>query len=252
MSLMQDDHVVQAFAANTPNEPLGVRILPWTPWGDHHFLNVHVPHSLPERCAVDVVPISHEIPWRLVPRKGFQDLLRSPCGGGMFGDVKVDDLSSLVGQNQYDEQHLVSDRWHDKEIQSHRVLHVILQKGLPCWRRRPLRSDAILLHRRLGHLDAQLAQLADDPWCTPGRIALPHGADEIADVFGNRWTAGRAWLAQLSPVVAKALALPGDDGTGLNERQGVLPGRPEPREPPPEQTIAWAKSRAMDCLFIDR
>src|SRR6266850_463801 len=137
MSLMQDDHVVQAFAANTPNEPLGVRILPWTPWGDHHFLNV------------------------------------------------------------------------------------------------------------------QLAQLADDPWCTPGRIALPHGADEIADVFGNRWTAGRAWLAQLSPVVAKALALPGDDGTGLNERQGVLPGRPEPREPPPEQTIAWAKSRAMDCLFID-
>lgn len=51
-------------------------------------------------------------------------------------------------------------------------------------------------------------------------------------------------------MVTKALALPGDDGTGLNERQGILPGRPEPREPRPEQTIGRAKSRAMDGLLI--
>jgi hypothetical protein len=41
-------------------------------------------------------------------------------------------------------------------------------------------------------------------------------------------------LAQAPPVVAKSLALPGDDGTGLNELQGILSGRPEPREPRPE------------------
>jgi hypothetical protein len=57
-------------------------------------------------------------------------------------------------------------------------------------------------------------------------------------------------LAQLSPVVAKALVLPSDDGTGLNERQGILSGRPELREPCPEQTSGWAKSRAMDSLLI--
>jgi hypothetical protein len=55
----------------------------------------------------------------------------------------------------------------DKEIQSHQILHVVLQKGLPRRRRQPLRSEAILLHRRFGHLDAQLAQLADDPWRAP-------------------------------------------------------------------------------------
>jgi hypothetical protein len=54
-------------------------------------------------------------------------------------------------------------------------------------------------------------------------MGLLHRVDELVDVFGNRWTAGRALLAQLSPVVAKALALPNDDGTRLNERQGALP-----------------------------
>ena len=66
-------------------------------------------------------------------------------------------------------------------------------------------------------------QFADDPGCTPGRIGLLHPADELADLFGNWWTAGGTLLAQPSPMVAKALALPGDDGTRLNKGQGILP-----------------------------
>ena len=34
MSLVQDDHVVQAFATDTPDEALHIGILPRTPWGD--------------------------------------------------------------------------------------------------------------------------------------------------------------------------------------------------------------------------
>jgi hypothetical protein len=34
MSLMQDDYVVQAFAANTPNEAFDIGILARTSWGD--------------------------------------------------------------------------------------------------------------------------------------------------------------------------------------------------------------------------
>jgi hypothetical protein len=37
MALVQDDHVIQAFATNTSDEPLDVRILPRTPWGNQHF-----------------------------------------------------------------------------------------------------------------------------------------------------------------------------------------------------------------------
>jgi hypothetical protein len=39
MSFVQNDHVVQAFTANTPDQPLNIRILPRTSWGDHDFLD---------------------------------------------------------------------------------------------------------------------------------------------------------------------------------------------------------------------
>jgi len=95
-------------------------------------------------------------------------------------------------------------------------------------------------------------QFPNDSWGTPGRIGLPHPADELADLFGNRWTARRAWLAQLSPVVAKALALPGDHRPGLDEDQGIKPTPPKPGQPPPEHPIGPPEARAIDSLFVDR
>ncbi len=70
-------------------------------------------------------------------------------------------------------------------------------------------------------------------------------------LLGNRGTARHAWLAQLSPVVAEALALPGNDGPGLDECQGIAPAGPEPRQPRPEETIGRVKSRAPDSLLVD-
>src|SRR6266576_5819102 len=37
MPLVQDDHVVQAFAADAPDQPFDVGVLPRTPWGNQHF-----------------------------------------------------------------------------------------------------------------------------------------------------------------------------------------------------------------------
>jgi len=99
MTLVQDDHVVQAFTAETPNQPLDVRILPRTPWGDHDLLDPHMLYPLPEGSAIDVVPIAQEIPRGLVPREGINDLLRGPLCCGMLGDVEVDDATSMVGQD---------------------------------------------------------------------------------------------------------------------------------------------------------
>jgi hypothetical protein len=128
---------------------------------------------------------------------------------------------------------------------------VVLQKGLPRRGRRPLRSDTIRLHRRFGHVNAQLAQLANNAWCAPGRIGLPHRADEIVDILGNRRTAGLALLAQSPPVIAKALALPGEDRAGLDKSECLLPTHPEAREAGPEQTIRRLEPRSVNCPLID-
>jgi hypothetical protein len=67
MSLVQDNHVVQAFAAKAPDEAFDIRVLPRTPWGDQYFLDAHITDSPPKRSAIDPVPITQEIPRGLVP-----------------------------------------------------------------------------------------------------------------------------------------------------------------------------------------
>ena len=100
MALVQDDHVVQAFAADAANEPFHVGILPWALGGDDDLFDPHVPHPLPNVRPVETITVAQEIPRGLVPREGLNDLLRRPLGRGMLGDVEVDDATSVMGQNQ--------------------------------------------------------------------------------------------------------------------------------------------------------
>jgi len=48
MARVEDVHMVQALAADTPNQPLHRGMLPRTPRGDDDFLEAHVPHPLPK------------------------------------------------------------------------------------------------------------------------------------------------------------------------------------------------------------
>ena len=48
------------------------------------------------------IPIMHEIAWRLVFREGVPELLRDPAGRRMGPDVRMNDASSVMSQ---DDQH---------------------------------------------------------------------------------------------------------------------------------------------------
>ena len=113
---MEDDHVVQTLPADTPNQSLDKRILPWTPWGDHDLLDPHMLYPLSKGNAIDAVPITQEIPRGLVPWEGINDLLGSPPCRGMLSDVEVDDATSMVDQDDQDKEQLVPHRGDHKEI----------------------------------------------------------------------------------------------------------------------------------------
>jgi len=160
--------------------------------------NLHVLHPLPKRGARRCGPDPAGIPWRLMPRKGFHNLLCGPRGGGMFGDMNVDDPSSLVGQNYEDKEYFVGDRRHDKEIQATRSCTWSLKRSSR-GRRRPRRSDAIT--SPTVDLATSMPSMRTSPtntWGAPGRIGLPHGADQISDVLRNRGRPGvPRWLSRL-------------------------------------------------------
>ena len=118
MSLVQDDHVIEALTPDTPDQPLDVRILPRTPGGDGHFFDPHVLHPLPKGVPIDPVPITNQISRGLVPRKGVHHLLRCPLRCRVFRDVEMDHAAPLVGQDEQHEEQFVSNGRRDKEIQS--------------------------------------------------------------------------------------------------------------------------------------
>lgn len=66
---------------------------------------------------------------------------------------------------------------------------------------------------------------------TPGGVGAPHIPDKLTNFFRDSGTTRLGALTQALPVVSEALVLPGDDGSGLDKLQGVLPARPQPEEP---------------------
>ena len=131
MSLMQDHHVVQACAADTPDQPCNLGVLPRTPRGDHDVFDAHVLHPLPKRGAGGAVPIAREIPWGVVPREGLDGLLCGPRRGGVFRDGEVDNATSMMGQEDEDKKHRARHRGPDPAIQSDQILDVGFQTGVP-------------------------------------------------------------------------------------------------------------------------
>jgi hypothetical protein len=77
-------------------------------------------------------------------------------------------------------------------------------------------------------------------------------ATEPADLPGNSGATGFSLVTHAPPVVTKALLLPGDHGTGPDERQGIEPTRPEPSQPRPEHPIGRTETRAINGLLVDR
>jgi hypothetical protein len=104
MALVQDNQVVQAFAAGAANEPFHVEILPWDLGGNENLLDPHVWHSPPKVRPVDTITVAQELPRCVVPREGVDHLLGGPLRGGVFRDVKMDETSSLMGQDEQDER----------------------------------------------------------------------------------------------------------------------------------------------------
>ena len=52
-------------------------------------------------------------------------------------------------------------------------------------------------------------------------------------------------------MITETLLLPGEYGAGLDKRQGVLPARPQTRQPDPEETVGDMETRTRYGPLID-
>ena len=138
VSFVQDDHVVEEFAADRSDHALGERVLPGRTGRRKNFGDAHATNPSPKlAAAVDAVAIAEEVTRRRVIRKRLDDLLRGPGGSRGIGHVEVHDLAAMMQQDHENVQHSKGRGRYDEEADGDEVGEVVLKErapGLRGWR----------------------------------------------------------------------------------------------------------------------
>mgnify|MGYP007065730660 CR=1 FL=1 len=162
MLLVQNDHMVQAVAAQRPNQSLDVRALPGRSGGDEHLLDVKVTNTAPEVLAICPVTVSQEAAWSGLLRESVHRLLGGPLGAGTRGHVEVQNASAVVREDEKAGGHPKRGRRHDEEVDGDQVLEVIVEEGASGGGGRPAMPNHVLGDGGAAQLDSELGEFVPD------------------------------------------------------------------------------------------
>jgi hypothetical protein len=96
MALVQDDHAVEQFSAESPNESFDIGILPGTVIGGPHFLDTATIEEGAHAVAVAAVVVAEEVAGLDAVGHGFAKLLHDPSHGGRRRDGPVQGSAAAV------------------------------------------------------------------------------------------------------------------------------------------------------------
>jgi len=80
MAFTENYYMVEAFASDGANQPLGMPIPPGRPWSNKLIANTHASHAPNEDPSVGRVPVPDQVGWGAFPRKCFCKLSCDPLG----------------------------------------------------------------------------------------------------------------------------------------------------------------------------
>jgi len=242
---VEHDHMVQALAPDRTNHPLDIGSLPGGARRGQHFVDAHVAHLVSKFTAEDGVAVAEQVARESVEGKGLPQLLSRPLGGRVGSHIEVEDATPVMGQDQKHVKDLETESGHGEEVDGDQLLDMILQEGAPSLRRRPAGAHHVLAYAALPDVEAKFEQLAVDAGCTPTGILPAHLSNQISDLAGNERSSGLAPSHLPGPEPARASAVPGNDGFGLDDDQCRAPVAPDPAEPDPQPAIPRRQFRAF-------
>ena len=94
MSLVEDKHMIQTFAAQRAHEPLGDRVGFWRPYGRADFPNPEGADLSAEFMPINAVPVADQILRWLPLEAGIHELLAGPACRGTTSDPRQHDLTA--------------------------------------------------------------------------------------------------------------------------------------------------------------
>src|SRR5213083_2575112 len=190
MTLIEDDDVVQAFAADRADQAFGEGILPGGAGGDEDLTDSHLRDSASERVTIDRVPVAEQIFRSRLIGKGVDHLTCRPRGGRVGGDVDMDEVAAIVAEDEEGKEQAEGEGRDHEEIDGGDLAEMGLEEGAP-GRGRPRGSPPhVLGDRELSHIVAEEPKLGLDAATAPGGILASHAANQVTDLAIDRRAPG--------------------------------------------------------------
>ena len=130
----EDDHVIKALPANGTNDALDIGPLPRRPRRRKHFLDAHGFDLSGEIASENAITVAKQVTWNLIKWEGLPQLLAGPLGGGMSGDIEVDDPPAVVREHHEHIENLEAECGNREKIDRHQGPDVIVEEGTPSLR----------------------------------------------------------------------------------------------------------------------
>src|SRR6266446_9489955 len=143
MRLTENDDMIQALAADRPDQPFGKSILPRRGWGGRLVPDAHGAQSACDDGTIDAIPVSDQIARSAIPRKRRGDLTCNPLRRRVGCDADPDEISSIKPYDDEAIQQLKANGRHYEQIHGGDVRRVVAQKGPPFLTWRPASLDHI-------------------------------------------------------------------------------------------------------------
>ena len=99
MTLIEDDDVVETLATDRANDALDIGVLPGRPWCSDDLLDIHRLDAIAKVLTIRCIPIPQQIAGCGLPREGLGHLACKPILRGVFGDLEVNDPSTVMTED---------------------------------------------------------------------------------------------------------------------------------------------------------
>src|SRR5207245_10891203 len=129
MPFVDHEDVIEAFPSNRPDDALGEGILPGRSRGNEDLAQSQAFHPPCEHVAVDGVPIAEQVLGRCLFWEALDKLLSGPGGGGVVGDVDVDEFSTVVAKDQESEEQVEGEGREDGEVDGDNIADMGAEGG---------------------------------------------------------------------------------------------------------------------------
>ena len=127
----KDNHVINAFPPDRPDQPLRISVLPRRPRGYRSIADAHGANTPNKYLTIGSIAVTDEITRSLVPSAGLDQLLGNPLRGWMRRGAQPQKPAPVMPQDKQTIEKPERNRRHHEKVHGGDAVRMVAQKRPP-------------------------------------------------------------------------------------------------------------------------